>query len=1133
MPLQGLLRRASGILGVSQSSSAKPSHGDGEILFSKNNVCVHTPSQFRHEGSSIHHPGYLVVRCRHTLKNTSAQNGSTSICGSGDHKELEQQLVAGSSNTTLTLTWIPNEKLARNHDLISQLNPDVCGSISRSCSPCRFSDCDSISLSSYCCNTDTPCTASLASKSYEESTALVSSEASTTEASTLNLPQLERLPSQDLDLPTDPTLDLPLDNEECITSRLLGASLSTPPAGECDSNLTGTGVNNESSCDSDHVHGRGTSGVVESCPATDMSSASISDNNGCSDTCDNKGKEDDADTGVFLSSGSSGVSTGEIRDLVIGALSNDDIDNKPVTQEDIDITERSNESSLSPATDPNSSVDSGHVDLKNNENFDLKRGTLTTAKSLRNSNKKESADDSLATEEGSAVVGTGEDNSFDSSPEPHIPSYEGIYPSDSEGVWFEGSAESMAYSANLAFPEWPASLASSFSSSASQSFSGASGGVGGGRSCVAPGDACHVCSSTFQHHTPHRNNKVAIFNVDLGEMRSLRLFFSDGTGCRGQLVIASRESQYKILHFHHSGLDKLAAVFEDWNFLVTPRASDAVCLKEETVGEANEGVAREDVGRSPFKQFSVCRPTVLAQELHPDEGAVKELDAEDWLTYFSQEGVIEDDVSLRRRIFLGGLEPQLRSSVWPFLLHCYPYNSTFSQRQQLADHNRELYRKLTERRERLEGEEREQFWRSVQCTVEKDVVRTDRSNPCFAGHDNPNLTKMKNILLNFALHRPDIGYTQGMSDILAPILSEVRCEPDVFWCFTGLMSKTIFVTSPTDTDMEKNLSYLRELLRLMAPDFYRHITAQPDGHFLLFCHRWILLCFKREFPEKSVLSLWEACWSHYQTDYFHLFVAVAVVCVYGGEVTEQHMRPDETLLYFTSLAHHMDAGVVLKKFPSASPALQRDPATPSLATSKARDALAMLRDSNPGLSARKQIRSPVDQAGDKSTKLVIVDQAVTRLLEVGGSSKKLQRCQENWCLGVSDGHRCMEGGSAMLGSAMLGSAVLGSAVLGSAVMGSAVLGSAVMGSAVQSNAGQCKKTKEVTMASVHSFNKQLSITGREKGGKERSKDGGGKPVSGILKPTVGLGSGRQSYGILYYGVLDVAVYVVMVCCIFC
>ncbi|KAB7499853.1 TBC1 domain family member 16, partial [Armadillidium nasatum] len=156
-------------------------------------------------------------------------------------------------------------------------------------------------------------------------------------------------------------------------------------------------------------------------------------------------------------------------------------------------------------------------------------------------------------------------------------------------------------------------------------------------------------------------------------------------------------------------------------------------------------------------------------------------------------------------------------------------------------------------------------------------------------------------------------YTQGMSDILAPILAEVRNEADVFWCFTGMMSKTVFVTSPRDQDMEKNLRYLGELLRLIVPEFYKYVKQQDDGLDLLFCHRWILLCFKREFNEDTVLAMWEACWSNYQTDYFHLFLVVAIIGIYGRDVWEQKMRPDEMLLYFTSLANHMDGEIVLRK----------------------------------------------------------------------------------------------------------------------------------------------------------------------------------------------------------------------------
>ena len=62
-----------------------------------------------------------------------------------------------------------------------------------------------------------------------------------------------------------------------------------------------------------------------------------------------------------------------------------------------------------------------------------------------------------------------------------------------------------------------------------------------------------------------------------------------------------------------------------------------------------------------------------------------------------------------------------------------------------------------------------------------------------------------------------------------------------------------------------------------------------------------------------MLAMWEACWANYQTDYFHLFLVVAIVEIYGVEVTKQQMRPDEMLLFFTSLANHMDGSLVLKK----------------------------------------------------------------------------------------------------------------------------------------------------------------------------------------------------------------------------
>jgi hypothetical protein len=41
----------------------------------------------------------------------------------------------------------------------------------------------------------------------------------------------------------------------------------------------------------------------------------------------------------------------------------------------------------------------------------------------------------------------------------------------------------------------------------------------------------------------------------------------------------------------------------------------------------------------------------------------------------------------------------------------------------------------------------------------------------------------------------------------------------------------------------------------MLPAFYKHCVNLSDGLDLLFAHRWILLCFKREFPERGIYSI--------------------------------------------------------------------------------------------------------------------------------------------------------------------------------------------------------------------------------------------------------------------------------------
>ncbi|XP_078294178.1 TBC1 domain family member 16 isoform X4 [Panthera onca] len=365
----------------------------------------------------------------------------------------------------------------------------------------------------------------------------------------------------------------------------------------------------------------------------------------------------------------------------------------------------------------------------------------------------------------------------------------------------------------------------------------------------------------------------------------------------GQLVIASRESQYKVFHFHHGGLDKLCDVFQQWKYCTETHLKDQQVADEKTC-----------------IQFSIRRPKLPSSETHPEEGVYKRLDVAAWLHHLNELGQVEEEYKLRKAIFFGGIDVSIRGEVWPFLLRYYSHESTSQEREALRAQKRKEYAEIQQKRLSMTPEEHRAFWRNVQFTVDKDVVRTDRSNQFFRGEDNPNVESMRRILLNYAVYNPAIGYSQGMSDLVAPILAEVLDESDTFWCFVGLMQNTIFVSSPRDEDMEKQLLYLRELLRLTHLRFYQHLVSLgEDGLQMLFCHRWLLLCFKREFPEAEALRIWEACWAHYQTDYFHLFICVAIVAIYGDDVIEQQLATDQMLLHFGNLAMHMNGELVLRK----------------------------------------------------------------------------------------------------------------------------------------------------------------------------------------------------------------------------
>ncbi|KAI1713227.1 rab-GTPase-TBC domain-containing protein [Ditylenchus destructor] len=376
----------------------------------------------------------------------------------------------------------------------------------------------------------------------------------------------------------------------------------------------------------------------------------------------------------------------------------------------------------------------------------------------------------------------------------------------------------------------------------------------------------------------------SLFSVNLGKMRSMRIFYSNPECTSGQLVIASPDSQYKILHFHYGGLDKLAQLFEHWNVVKAKSFQDG------------------SPSPLPDRHLLICHPEISRTELDPEDGLYERVSWEFWKSYKNEDGSIDD---VFQAVYFASMDPSLRKELWPFLLRVYPWTSTLEQREAIRNDLFLGYQKIKRvriKRMSVSNVKSSTNLLSIESTITKDVVRTDRKNPFFSGENNPNLETMKSILLNYASAFPEVGYIQGMSDLLSPLLITFDGdETNTYWCFVNLMQQTLFCSSPATESrnvMEINLEYL---------------SLGGDAPNLMFVHRWILLFFKREFPEADALHLWEACWSRYRTAYFHLFVSAAIVSIYGPDIIAQKLPHDEILLYFSSLAMHMDADVVLKK----------------------------------------------------------------------------------------------------------------------------------------------------------------------------------------------------------------------------
>ncbi|XP_048473661.1 TBC1 domain family member 17 isoform X1 [Rhincodon typus] len=334
------------------------------------------------------------------------------------------------------------------------------------------------------------------------------------------------------------------------------------------------------------------------------------------------------------------------------------------------------------------------------------------------------------------------------------------------------------------------------------------------------------------------------------------------------------------------------------------------------------------------------RPAVQRQET---------ITAEEWEKHLDSEGRVQAVEELKKKIFKGGLCHSIRREVWKFLLGYYSWDSTAEERRTVVKQKTDEYfrMKLQWKSVTEDQERRNSQLRAYKSLIERDVSRTDRSNKFYEGNDNPGLVLLNDVLMTYCMYNFDLGYVQGMSDLLSPILYVTLNEVDSFWCFTDFMEQVHRNFEESQESMKEQLEKLALLLRILDSALCDFLDSRESGN-LCFCFRWLLIWFKREFSFPDILRLWEVLWTGLPCPNFHLLVCCAILDSERDALMNPNYGFNEILKHINELTMRLNVEDVLCKAEAiylqlaACPQLQRsvqqilglvEDATPTASTS--------------------------------------------------------------------------------------------------------------------------------------------------------------------------------------------------------
>ena len=160
--------------------------------------------------------------------------------------------------------------------------------------------------------------------------------------------------------------------------------------------------------------------------------------------------------------------------------------------------------------------------------------------------------------------------------------------------------------------------------------------------------------------------------------------------------------------------------------------------------------------------------------------------------------------------------------------------------------------------------------RRLRDSIKRDALRTDPGEPFYASNSNSrdeepaeedNVQKLVNIILIYTLEHEGVSYTQGMTDLLSPILYVMQREDDAYICFSAMLERIKMNFSLWCEGTLNKIERLRHICEVLDPQLYSYLSnnIQEDAFALFF--GMVLIECRREFTFMDSFHLLEVVWS--------------------------------------------------------------------------------------------------------------------------------------------------------------------------------------------------------------------------------------------------------------------------------